>query len=147
MLTDEVITRAKQECEEYMAHEPHSVEETPTALGPVLKTVNAVLVGTRLMMGMSKKGPIALELFVAKKELPEITHRFKISLLQDGSLVREDHITCSEGCHELGGSIAPITIENVLKMGVTGKDLVLNAQRFLEDPHRTFQRLTDGVKN
>lgn len=148
MMLDEMVKKAKTECQRFLAS-PHATKAaTATALTPVLTSVKMVLSATNLATGMAKREGVALEIYRAHREVNEITQVVKVSITQDGKLLKEDLITCCPKlCNVMAKQAYEVEIAPLLESGVDAKKMVECISAFLNDHTLSMMNLGSGLKN
>ena len=133
MFLDSAVEKAKNECVRFTSCAYKSKAEEAAALDTVLAAVKMVLIAANLSTGMDKKDGTAIEIFKAHREVREIRQVVRVSLTQDGSLMKEDRITCPEECHVFGQQIYKVETLPLLESGVPSKKIIENLNIFLSD--------------
>lgn len=146
-MLEEAVNKAKQACEQYLASTHDTKEARLSAFDEVLKTANAALVATVFTAHLMKSGNAMLEIYNGHKNHGMYKQVLKISLGRDGRLVREDFVTCTEGCHVYRAHHNEMTKEALLEMNLPMEKIVENIMTFLNDPNSSLGNLGSSVKN
>jgi hypothetical protein len=146
-MLEEAMTKAKQACEQYLASTYHTKEERISAFEGVLKAANTALLATVFAAHLMKSESPMLEIYSGHKSHGLYKQVLKVSLGRDGRLVREDFITCAEGCHVYKAQHGDMTLKMFAELGLPTEDVVKNIMTFLEDPSSTLNNLGNGVMN
>lgn len=146
-MLEEAMTKAKQACEQFLSSTYHTREERLTAFEGVLKAANTALLATVFTAHLMRADRSMLEIYSGHKNHGAYRQVLKVSLGRDGRLVREDFITCSEGCHVYKAQHGDMTLRMFVELGLPTEDVVKNIMAFLEDPNSTLNNLGNGVLN
>lgn len=148
MFLDDAVKKAKSECQRYLSSPHQSKASQVEGLQPVLSSVKMVLSATNLASGMKKQEGVALEVYRAHREVRDVCQVVKISITQDGTLVKEDYITC---CPKLCTIIATqsykVEVDALVDAGVDSKTIVKNIDTFLNDHVLSMVNLSSSMKN
>lgn len=147
MLLDDAVSKAKSECTKFLASSFDTRAAELEGLAPVLKAVNYVLAATSFSFGLTKPKPFALRLQAYESQVAGVRVLAAVSLVQDGSLVKETLLTCAEGCHIFERQVEKITLEELVKSGTTPNSIVSNIVMFLDDPKKSMAQLKVGMNN
>lgn len=148
MLMDDQVAKAKSECEKFLGMLFHSKAEETAALEGVLEATKKVLAAANLTTGMAKHESVALEVYRAHRDASEICQVVKISLTQNGKMVKEDFITCCPDlCTVLARQAYNVEPKDVVQSELNVKRLVQNIRAFLDDPSSSLTNLSSSVKN
>jgi hypothetical protein len=147
MMLDDAVTKAKDECTKFLAT-PHNTKSAEVEdLAPVMKAVNLVLAATSFSLGLARPKPCALRLQAYESQVGGVRVLAAVSLVQDGTLVKETMLTCAEGCHIFERQVEKITLEELVKSGTTANSIVSNIVMFLNDPKKALAQLNLGMNN
>lgn len=150
MMFDQAIIDAKMAYDLYrsITHRGGTKEQAE-ALAPTLKALSRVLVAVGLSGGLIQRGsPLALELFKAHRASGPVTQLIKISVLQNGDLMKEDVIACCPEEHNvLAQRSHKVELVQLLNDGLPVHDLMKNIAEFLADPDGTFLAIQNSVSN
>lgn len=148
MMLDEMVKKAKTECQRFLAS-PHATKTAmAAALTPVLSSVKMVLSATNLTTGMAKHEGVALEIYRAHREANDVTQVVKVSLTQDGKLMKEDLITCCPKlCNVLAKQAYEVEVLPLLESGIDARKMVECISAFLNDHTLSMMNLGSGLKN
>jgi hypothetical protein len=150
MLLDDIVARASSECDAFLATYPYgSHKNTVEAMRPLMKAANLVLAALNFTYSMRKDIGVSVELGKFQRtvdglNITRITTR--ISLLQDGTILKDTEKVCEElGYEQTVQEI--LTLEALLAQGMSAKTMVENLKEFLDDPQRDAEELTAGLPN
>jgi hypothetical protein len=146
-MLEEAMAKAKQACEQYLAASFHTKEDRVAAFEGVLKAANTALLATVFTAHLMKSESPMLEIYNGHKRHGLYKQVLKVSLGRDGRMVREDYITCAEGCHVYKAQHGDLTMKTFVELGLPTEDVVKNIMTFLEDPNSTLNNLGNGVMN
>lgn len=148
MYLDDAVLKAKEECVRFLSS-PHNTRKAEAeALTPVLVSMRMVLSATNLATGMGKKDGVALEIYKAHREAMNLCQIVKVSITQNGKLVKEDTITCCpKACSVIASQVYEVEAEALIVSGVDSKTLVTNMHTFLNDPTSSMMSLGSSMKN
>jgi hypothetical protein len=147
MMIDDVVTKAKAECEKFMASAPRAGKDMESAFKELLKSVDSVIAATWLTTSQFKKSQLALEIYKASRTSGPMRQETRISVLQGGFLIKEDRITDPEGSTVFASQVYKVNIEEVVKAGISAKMLAKGIADFLSDPNRSVDELAGPLKN
>jgi hypothetical protein len=148
MMLDEMVLKAKTECQRFLASPHETKTATAAALTPVISSVKMVLSATNLATGMAKREGVALEVYRAHREMNDVTQVVKVSLTQDGKLLKEDIITCCpKQCNVLAKQAYEVEVIPLLESGIDARKMVECISAFLNDHTLSMVNLGSGLKN
>lgn len=147
MLIDDVVAQAKVECEKFLAPNAMTDKERGAAFSSLLHTVERVLAAANMSVAMFSSPSVALEIYKAHREYGPLRQEVRISVLQKGGMVKEDKVTCPDGCHVYASQIYKVSVEEVMKAGIPVTLLAKGIADFLKDPNKSMLNLTGSLKN
>jgi len=148
MFLDDAVQKAKNECQSYLSS-PHNTKASKIeGMQKVLESVKMVLSAANLATGMKKQEGVALEIYRAHREVRNICQVVKISISQDGTMMKEDYITCCPKlCTIIATQTYKVELDALLDAGVDSKEMVKNIDTFLGDPMLSMMNLGSSMKN
>lgn len=148
MFLDEAVLKARGECAKFLSSNHQTKAAQAEAFKTVLSSVTLVLSAANLASGMPKHEGMALEVYRAHRESGEICQVVKISITQNGKMVKEDYIgCCPDLCTVLAKQAYEVEPEPLLESGVDVKRMVDNIVNFLSDHTLSMLNLGSSVKN
>lgn len=145
-MVERALERAKTECQKFLDSSFPGPHERMNAFMAVLKEANSAIVATSLQASLDKRG-LALEIYNGHMNHGVARQVVKVSLGQNGQLIREDLITCQDGCHTFAAKTSRTTLDSVVKDGISLKTMAENIMRFLSDPSLSMSVVSKGLKN
>lgn len=146
-LVSVAVSEAREECSKFLSASYSSSEKSREAFQPVMKAVQRVIVATNLNAGLSKSDAAVLEVYHKYREIETVRQDIKVNITQDGAFIKEDSITCPEGCHILAKQVYKVSLEELEKYGVGTRDLASGIRKFLDDPDLGLPSLASTMLN
>jgi hypothetical protein len=147
MMIDDAVAKARLECDQFLATASRAGKDTETAFNSLLKNVERVLAATYLSSTRGRKDAMALEIYKAHREAGPMRQETRISILQKGGMIKEDKVTCPEGCHVFATQTYKVSTEEIMKAGIPVKMLAQGISEFLRDPNLSMNELAGPLKN
>jgi hypothetical protein len=144
-MLDNALEKARAACAAYLRDAPKTDDAVKTAIEPVLKAAATALAAANLAMASKK---VALEIYSGHRDAPngvDIRQTVRISLNADGKLIKEDKVSCKDGCHILGHQSYFVDVDGLVKNGLPMTAMVQNLNKFFDDPN--FMPMMSNVRN
>ena len=146
-MIDDAVAKARIECDQFLATASKAGKDTETAFDSLLKNMERVLAATFLSSSRGSRAAMALEIYKAHRDAGPMRQETRISILQKGGMIKEDKVTCLEGCHTYAEQTYKVSTQEIMKAGIPVKMLAQGISDFLKDPNLSMNELAGPLKN